>query len=54
MVDLAAAKEHKYYSSPEKKRVEEDFKGQIVIQNVNGNVGVVIFCSTAAEILQDF
>lgn len=41
MVDLVAAKEHEYYSSPEKKRVEEDFKGQIVIKNVNDNMLVL-------------
>ena len=37
-----------------KKDDEEDFKGQIVLTNGNGNVGVVTFRSTAAKILQDF
>ena len=37
-----------------KKDVEEDFKGQIVLTNGNGNVGVVTFWSKAAKILQDF
>ena len=55
MADLAAAKERKGCSSPYfKLRVQEDFKGQIVKSNVNENVDVVTFRSTAAKILQDF
>ena len=39
MVDLASAKEREGYSLDYlKKRVEEGFKGQIVIICVNGNV----------------
>ena len=55
MADLVAAKERKGCSSPYfKLRVQEDFKGQIVRSNVNENVDVVTFRSTAAKILQDF
>ena len=52
MADLAAAKERESYRL--KKRVEKDFKGEIVIININGNVDVVRFHSTASKILQDF
>ena len=55
MADLAAAKERECYSSSYlKKCVEEDFKGQIVITNVNGNVDVVTFHSTAAKACRTF
>ena len=37
-----------------KKHVEEDFKRQIVITNVNGNVDVVTLRLTATKILKDF
>ena len=37
-----------------KKHIEDDFKGQIVITNVNGNPDVITFTSTASKILQDF
>ena len=47
--------EHEGYSLPFlKKLVEEDFKRQIVIINVNGNLDVVTLRSTAAKILKDF
>ena len=36
-----------------KKRIEDDFKGQIVITNVNGNPDAITFTSTASKILQD-
>ena len=54
VANLGATKEREGYSLPYlKKRVEGNFKGKIVITNVNGNV-VVTFHSTAAKILQDF
>ena len=54
MADLVAAIERERYRSCHlKKHVEEDFKGQILITNVNGNVDVATFRSTTAEILQD-
>ena len=52
MADLAAAKERESYRL--KKRVEKDFKGEIVTININGNVDIVRFHSAASKILQDF
>ena len=37
-----------------KRRILEDFKGQIVITNVEGCADVITFQSTASKILQDF
>ena len=55
MADLTAAKQCEGYSSPYlKKCVEEDFRGQTVTANVNRNVAVVTFHSTAAKICRTF
>ena len=57
MSGLAAAKGNPnccYDKSYLKKRILEDFKGQIVITNVDGYADVITFQSTASKILQDF
>ena len=55
MAELALARDLDAYDARYlKKRIEDDFQGQIVITNVNGNPDVITFTSTASKILQDF